>query len=163
MAGVFQSAGLANFDSLRQSDYDASDAICQRPIPLRSLMWRSFIAVSVGGMLGCLLRWCLAIFLNRYFPTIPPGTLAANLIGCYIIGMAIAFFTAYPTFAPEWRLFLTTGFCGGLTTFSTFSAEIVLLLQSGRALSALGAVAAHVVGSLVMTFAGIATVMWVKN
>ena len=94
-------------------------------------MWRSFIAVSVGGMLGCLLRWGLAIFLNRYFPTIPPGTLAANLVGCYIIGMAIAFFTTYPTFAPEWRLFVTTGFCGGLTTFSTFSAEIVMLLQSG--------------------------------
>src|ERR1700692_1105845 len=95
-------------------------------------MGRSFIAVSVGGMLGCLLRWGLAIFLNRYFPTIPPGTLAANLIGCYIIGMAIAVFTAYPAFAPEWRLFVTTGFCGGLTTFSTFFAEIVVVLQSGR-------------------------------
>ena len=111
-------------------------------------MWRSFIAVSVGGMLGCLLRWCLAIFLNRYFPTIPPGTLAANLIGCYIIGMAIALFATYPTFAPEWRLFITTGFCGGLTTFSTFSAEIVILLQSGRTLWALGAVAAHLAQSL---------------
>src|ERR1700675_3624745 len=105
------------------------------------MMWRSFIAVALGGVLGCLLRWCLAMLLNRYFPTIPPGTLAANLIGCYIIRMAIAFFTTYPTFAPEWRLFLTTGFCGGLSTFSTFSAEIVLLLQSGRPLSALGAVA----------------------
>ena len=113
-------------------------------------------------MLGCLLRWCLAIFLNRYFPTIPPGTLAANLIGCYIIGMAIAFFTAYPTFAPEWRLFITTGFCGGLTTFSTFSAEIVVLLQSGRTLWALGGVAVHLAGSLLMTFAGMATVIWLK-
>jgi fluoride exporter len=125
-------------------------------------MWKSFLAVSIGGMLGCLLRWCLAIFLNRYFPTIPPGTLAANLIGCYIIGMAIAFFTAYPTFAPEWRLFVTTGFCGGLTTFSTFSAEIVVLLQSGRTLWALGAVAIHLAGSLLMTFAGIATVIGLK-
>ena len=114
-------------------------------------------------MLGCLLRWCLAIFLNRYFPTIPPGTLAANLIGCYIIGMAIAFFTAYPTFAPEWRLFVTTGFCGGLTTFSTFSAEIVVLLQSGRNLWALGAIAVHVVGSLLVTLGGIATVVWLKG
>jgi len=116
----------------------------------------------VGGMLGCLLRWALAMFLNRYFPTIPPGTLAANLIGCYIIGIAIAFFTAYPGFAPEWRLFLTTGFCGGLTTFSTFSAEVVMLLQSGRMSWALGAVAVHMVGSLAMTFAGIATVIWLK-
>ena len=126
------------------------------------MTWRAFIAVSVGGMLGCLLRWVLAMFLNRYFPTIPPGTLAANLIGCYIIGIAIAFFTAYPGFAPEWRLFLTTGFCGGLTTFSTFSAEVVMLLQSGRMSWALGAVAVHMVGSLAMTFAGIATVIWLK-
>ena len=114
-------------------------------------------------MLGCLLRWCLTVFLYRYFPAIPPGTLAANLIGCYIIGMAIAFFTTYPTFAPEWRLFVTTGFCGGLTTFSTFSAEIVILLQSGRSMWALGAIAAHLLGSLLMTFAGIASVVWLKG
>lgn len=126
-------------------------------------MWRSFIAVSVGGVLGCLLRWGLALLLNSYFPTIPPGTLAANLIGCYIIGVAIAFFTAYPGFAPEWRLLLTTGFCGGLTTFSTFSAEIVVLLQSGRSLWALSAVALHLIGSLAMTIAGIATVSWLKS
>ncbi len=84
--------------------------------------------------------------MNRYFPAIPPGTLAANLIGCYVIGAAVAFFMSYPAFAPEWRLFLTTGFCGGLTTFSTFSAEVVLLLQSGRSISALTAVAAHLIG-----------------
>jgi len=126
-------------------------------------MWRSFIAVSVGGVLGCLLRWVLALLLNSYFPTIPPGTLAANLIGCYIIGVAIAFFTAYPGFAPEWRLLLTTGFCGGLTTFSTFSAEIVVLLQSGRSIWALSAVALHLIGSLAMTVAGIATVTWLKS
>ena len=126
-------------------------------------MWRSFTAVAVGGALGCLFRWYLAIYLNRYFPAIPPGTLAANLIGCYIIGAALAFFASYPSFAPEWRLLLTTGFCGGLTTFSTFSAEVVLLLQSGRSIFALGAVAAHLLGSLAMTFAGIATVTWLKG
>jgi len=126
-------------------------------------VWRSFIAVAVGGVLGCLLRWGLALFLNSYFPTIPPGTLAANLIGCYIIGIAIAFFTAYPGFAPEWRLFLTTGFCGGLTTFSTFSAEIVVLLQAGRSLWAVSAIALHLFGSLLMTIAGIATVAWLKS
>jgi fluoride exporter len=127
------------------------------------MFWRSFIAVAVGGLVGCLLRWFLALLLNRYFPTIPPGTLTANLIGCYIIGLALAFFAAYPAIAPEWRLLMTTGFCGGLTTFSTFSAEIVLLLQSGRFAWAMGGIAVHLVGSLLMTIAGIATVTWVRS
>lgn len=122
-------------------------------------LWRSLIAVAVGGMLGCLMRWCLALFLNRYFPTIPPGTLAANLIGCYVIGVALAVFTANPALPVEWRLFVTTGFCGGLTTFSTFSAEVVILMQGGRFGWALGAIAVHVAGSLIMTFAGIGTVL----
>jgi fluoride exporter len=126
-------------------------------------MWRSFTAVAVGGALGCLFRWYLAIFLNRYFPAIPPGTLAANLIGCYVIGVAVGFFTMNPAFTPEWRLFITTGFCGGLTTFSTFSAEVVMLMQSGRVIVAFGAITAHLVGSLLMTFAGIATVAWLKG
>jgi fluoride exporter len=121
--------------------------------------WRSLIAVAVGGMLGCLMRWFLALLLNRYFPTIPPGTLAANLIGCYIIGVALAFFTANPALPIEWRLFLTTGFCGGLTTFSAFSAEVVSLMQGGRVAWAMGAITVHLIGSLAMTFAGIATVM----
>jgi len=127
------------------------------------MWWRSILAVAVGGMLGCLMRWGLAMFLNRYFPTIPPGTLAANLIGCYIIGLALAFFTVYPAFAPEWRLLVTTGFCGGLTTFSTFSAEIVILMQSGRLAWATAGIAAHLVGSLLMTIAGVATVTWFKG
>jgi len=117
----------------------------------------------VGGVLGCLLRWGLALWLNSVFPTVPPGTLAANLIGCFIIGMALAFFTSYPGFAPEWRLFVTTGFCGGLTTFSTFSAEVVTLLQSGRSLWACAAIGIHLGGSLLMTVAGIATVSWLKQ
>ena len=125
-------------------------------------MWRQLIAVAVGGVAGCLLRWMLAMLLNRLFPTVPPGTLAANLIGCYVIGVAIAFFAAYPAFAPEWRLLITTGFCGGLTTFSTFSAEIVTLLQGGRLGWAAGAIAIHLCGSLVMTIAGIGTVNWLK-
>jgi CrcB protein len=127
------------------------------------MMGRSFAAVAVGGALGCLLRFYLAIFLNRYFPAIPPGTLAANLIGCYVIGIAIAFFALSPSITPEWRLFVTTGFCGGLTTFSTFSVEVVTLLQSGRMTFALGAVALHLFGSLLMTFAGIATVTLIKT
>ncbi|MEA3175801.1 MAG: fluoride exporter [Gammaproteobacteria bacterium] len=127
------------------------------------MMGRSFAAVAVGGALGCLLRWYLAIFLNRYFPAIPPGTLAANLIGCYIIGIGIALFALSPSIAPEWRLFVATGFCGGLTTFSTFSVEVVTLLQSGRMAVAFGAVALHLFGSLLMTFAGIATVTLIKT
>ncbi len=126
------------------------------------LMWRSFIAVSAGGVLGCLARWGLAMLLNGVFPTLPPGTLAANLIGCYVIGLALGVFTAYPAFAPEWRLFITTGFCGGLTTFSTFSAEIVMLLQAGRLVWAGAAILVHVVGSLVLTLAGVATVAWMR-
>ena len=122
-------------------------------------VWRSLIAVAAGGMAGCLLRWCLALLLNRYFPLLPPGTLAANLVGCYIIGVALAVFSAHPGLPVEWRLLVTTGFCGGLTTFSTFSAEVVTLIQGGRLFWALGAVATHLIGSLLMTFAGIGTVM----
>jgi CrcB protein len=121
------------------------------------------IAVAAGGMLGCLLRWLLALIFNRYFPTIPPGTLATNLLGCYVIGVALAVFTANPGTPMEWRLFVTTGFCGGLTTFSTFSAEVVTLMQSGRMAWAMGTIAVHLIGSLLMTFAGIATVTWVKS
>lgn len=127
------------------------------------IWWRSLLAVGLGGTLGCLLRWLLAMLLNRYFPTVPPGTLAANLIGCYIIGAALAVFTANPGIPMEWRLFVTTGFCGGLTTFSTFSAEVILLMQSGRMAWGLGTIAVHLMGSLLMTVAGIATVAWAKS
>ncbi len=121
------------------------------------------VAVAVGGMLGCLMRWILALLLNRYFPTLPPGTLAANFIGCYVIGIALAVFTVNPAIPLEWRLFVTTGFCGGLTTFSTFSAEVVTLLQSGRTAWAMGTIAVHLIGSLLLTFAGIATVAWARS
>jgi CrcB protein len=100
--------------------------------------------------------------LNAHFPTIPPGTLTANLVGGYIIGLAVAFFATYTALSPEWRLLVITGFCGGLTTFSTFSAEITALLQQGRLLWALGATAIHLLGSILMTFAGIGTFMWLK-
>lgn len=121
---------------------------------------KSLIAIFIGAGLGALLRWWLGLTLNSYFPRIPPGTLAANLIGGYIIGVAVAIFATYSDLAPEWRLFVITGFCGGLTTFSTFSSEIVALLQQGQALDACGAAALHPAGSVLMTFAGIATVAW---
>jgi fluoride exporter len=126
-------------------------------------MWRAIVAVSVGASLGALLRWWLGMSLNPHFPPIPPGTLAANLIGGYLVGVAIAFFGTYSALAPEWRLFVITGFCGGLTTFSTFSAEVVILMQQGRTLWALGAAALHLLGSILMTFAGIGTVVWMRS
>jgi CrcB protein len=126
-------------------------------------MWRSIAAVSLGSSLGALLRWWLGARLNAHFPPIPPGTLAANLIGGYVVGVAVAFFATYTAIAPEWRLLVITGFCGGLTTFSTFSAELVTLLQQGRATWALAAAAMHLFGSLLMTLAGIGTVVWVRS
>ena len=126
-------------------------------------MWKSIVAIALGAALGALLRWQLGSKLNSVFPTIPPGTLTANLIGAYVIGLCIAFFATYPAISPEWRLLVVTGFCGGLTTFSTFSAEITILLQQGRISWALGAVVAHVVGSIAMTFAGIGTIYLLKR
>jgi CrcB protein len=125
-------------------------------------MWKSIVVIWLGAGLGALLRWWLGLRLNSFLPAIPPGTLAANLVGGYIIGLAIAIFAAFPTVAPEWRLLVITGFCGGLTTFSTYSAEIVSLLQQGRLDWACAAAAVHLAGSLLMTFAGIATVNWMK-
>jgi CrcB protein len=126
-------------------------------------MWKSVIAISIGASLGALLRWWFGAQLNSLFPTVPPGTLAANLVGGYLVGIAIAFFATYSAISPEWRLFVITGFCGGLTTFSTFSAEIVTLLQQGRSLWAIGAAAVHLAGSVLMTLAGIATVQWIRT
>lgn len=101
--------------------------------------------------------------LNAQFPPIPPGTLAANLIGGYVVGVAVALFATFSALAPEWRLLVITGFCGGLTTFSTFSAEVVTLLQQGRGTWALASMATHLIGSLLMTLAGIGTVVWVRG
>jgi CrcB protein len=126
-------------------------------------MWKSVSAIALGAALGALLRWQLGLKLNALFPTVPPGTLAANLIGGYVIGLGLAFFSALPGLAPEWRLLVVTGFCGGLTTFSTFSAEIATLLQQGRPSWALASVATHVIGSVLMTLAGITTVAWARG
>ena len=126
-------------------------------------MLKSIFAISLGASLGALLRWWLGLALNGLFPTVPPGTLAANLIGGYLVGLAIAFFATYTALAPEWRLLVITGFCGGLTTFSTFSAEIVTLMQQGRAMWAFAAAAAHLAGSVAMTLAGIATMVWLRH
>jgi len=126
-------------------------------------MLKAVVAIFLGAGLGALLRWWLGGQFNSLFPTIPPGTLSANLIGGYIIGVAVAFFATYTAIAPEWRLFIITGFCGGLTTFSTFSAEIVVLLQAGRNVWAIAAAAVHLCGSVLMTLAGIGTVNWLRG
>ncbi|WP_423205571.1 fluoride efflux transporter CrcB [Pseudomonas kribbensis] len=118
-------------------------------------MLKSLLVIAVGASLGAWLRWLLGMKLNALFPAIPPGTVVANMVGGYIIGLAIAFLAASPSLSPEWRLLVITGFCGGLTTFSTFSAETVALIQEGRLLWALGSISVHVVGSLAMTAAGL--------
>lgn len=117
----------------------------------------SVIAICVGASAGALSRWLLGMGLNSLFPTIPPGTLAANWIGGYLIGLAFAFFADHPGLTAEWRLLVITGFLGGLTTFSTFSAEVTTLLQQGRTLWACAAMAVHVAGSLALTLLGLAT------
>ena len=126
-------------------------------------MWKAIVAISLGASIGAMLRYWLGTMLNQYFPSIPPGTLASNLIGAYVVGFAIAHLSTVASIAPEWRLFIVTGFCGGLTTFSTFSAEIVTLMQQGRAMMSLGAIAAHLGGSVLMTFAGIGTSVWARR
>lgn len=118
-------------------------------------MLKSLLVIAIGASLGAWLRWLLGIKPNALFPTVPPGTLIANMIGGYIIGFAIAFLAATPSLSPEWRLLIITGFCGGLTTFSTFSAEAVALIQEGRLFWAIGAISLHVAGSLAMTVAGL--------
>lgn len=120
-------------------------------------MLRSVIAICAGASAGALLRLLLGLALNPLFPTLPLGTLAANLLGGYCVGLAVGVFAVIPSIGAEWRLLIITGFLGALTTFSTFSAEVVGLLQQGRLLWAGSAIVLHVCGSLLMTFLGIGT------
>ena len=117
-----------------------------------------FIAVGVGAALGAWLRWWLGIALNVITPNLPLGTLAANLIGGYLIGVAVEVFSQQGALPIEMRLFVITGFLGGLTTFSSFSAEAVGLLMGSRYAWAILLISSHLVGSIVMTVAGIFTV-----
>lgn len=112
------------------------------------------LAICIGASIGALCRWGLGLWLTPG-GLIPWGTLAANLIGGYLIGMCIAVFQTLPQLDPLWRLLLITGFLGGLTTFSTFSAEVVGFLMAERYVLALGTACAHVAGSLLMTVLGI--------
>jgi CrcB protein len=115
----------------------------------------SFFAVGFGAFAGALLRWGFGIALNPFLPALPLGTLAANLLGGFVIGAALGVFNQFQSLPPEIRLFVTTGFCGGLTTFSTFSAETVTLMLRQQYGWTAAIVSAHVIGSLLMTLAGI--------
>lgn len=119
-----------------------------------SLGW---LAVGLGAALGAWLRWGLALVMHGWHNQLPLGTVAVNLGGGYLIGIALAFFQNHPTLPPEWRLFAITGFLGGLTTFSTFSAESMTLLQNGDYLWVLTHALLHVLGALLLCIAGYAS------
>ena len=121
---------------------------------LKNTMW-NILGISVGAALGALARWQLGRWFNQPHALLPWGTLAANLVGGYAIGLLVALFQNMPGIDPVWRLVLITGFLGALTTFSSFSAEVVALLQQERYLLALGWSTLHLPGSLLMTVLGI--------
>jgi fluoride exporter len=125
-------------------------------------MLLSVTSICAGASAGALLRWLLGTWLNHLWPSVPLGTLAANLVGGYLIGAAFAYFAGHPLLAPEWRLLVITGFLGGLTTFSTFSVEVVTAAQRGDLASASAIVLLHLLGSLACTVLGIATFNWVR-
>ena len=126
------------------------------------MSWHAFLAVGLGGALGCWLRWGLGIVLNPVFSGILLGTLAANLVGGYLIGVAVEYFVRHDSVPPEWRSFVIVGFLGGLTTFSSFSAEAVGLLTDREFGWMLTLIGAHLVGSLAMTYLGMLTVEWLQ-
>lgn len=117
--------------------------------------WSGALAVGAGAAVGAWLRWVLGMILNPVFPTLPLGTLAANLVGGLLMGIAMEVIARVAAMPPEWRLVVTTGFLGGLTTFSTFSGEITTLLLRGEWLWGIVGIVVHVAGSIVLTIAGI--------
>ena len=118
------------------------------------------IAICIGACVGALARWRLGLWLNNPHGMIPWGTLAANLLGGYLVGVCVATFQSLPQMDPLWRLLLITGFLGALTTFSTFSAEIIAMLENERYAMALGMASLHLFGSLLLTVAGIKSALF---
>lgn len=122
----------------------------------------SVIAICLGACVGALARWRLGLWLTTPGSLLPWGTLAANWVGAYAIGLSVAFFNAQPQLDPVWRLAIITGLLGALTTFSTFSAEVVTQLQQGRLVLASGVASLHLVGSLLLTWLGLRTAaLWI--
>ncbi|QWE26314.1 fluoride efflux transporter CrcB [Polynucleobacter sp. AP-Ainpum-60-G11] len=125
-------------------------------------MWPSILAIFCGAGLGALLRAGFNLVTVNVASMLPLGTFISNMVGGYLIGIAVAFFGNNPNLSPEWKLFVITGFLGGLTTFSSFSAEVVGFMQRGEVTWALGTALLHLVGSLCLTFLGILTYQALK-
>jgi CrcB protein len=122
-----------------------------------------FVSVGLGAMLGAWLRWGLSLGLNPVLPMLPLGTLISNLVGGYLIGLVLGYIEHFQAFSPEARLFITTGFLGGLTTFSTFSGESTALLMRQEYVWAGALISAHLIGSIVMTLLGVGTIALLKS
>lgn len=120
-------------------------------------------AISLGATLGALLRWCLSQNFNPVLAGLPLGTLTSNLLGGYLVGLSVAWLGAHPEFPPEARLLIVTGFLGGLTTFSSYSAEVVTLMSDERYAWALACASVHLIGSFALTAAGMATYRWMTH
>jgi CrcB protein len=124
---------------------------------LSATTWLSVLAISIGAAFGALARWLLGLRLNHLLPALPLGTLAANLVGAYLIGLVLGWLAQHPEWSPQLRLFLVTGLLGGLTTFSTYSAEVVAHLEAQRLGWAVVVAGTHLAGSLLLTCLGLAT------
>jgi CrcB protein len=125
-------------------------------------MWLSILAIFFGAGFGALLRAGFNVLTVGAASVIPLGTLLSNMVGGYLVGLAVAYFGNNPQLSPEWKLLVVTGFLGGLTTFSSFSAEVVGFIQRGEFTWALGTAMLHLVGSLILTFLGILTYQALK-
>ena len=125
-------------------------------------MYFSLLSIALGSVIGAWLRWGISLRFNRVFENIPFGTVIVNLIGAFIIGLAVSFFSN-SSISPNYKLFVVTGFCGALTTFSTFSIEIIELLQASKLEYAISTIAIHVIGSLIFTVLGILSYQFFTN
>lgn len=146
---------------------DGLDPLACAPISMHAtmgpIMLLALTAICIGASLGAVLRWLLGVWLNPALSQVPMGTLAANLLGGYLVGVAVALFASHPDWPAHWRLLVITGFLGGLTTFSTFSAEVVSLLEQQQWTWAISTTALHLLGSLAMTLLGMVTVGWIRS